>query len=97
MIDPLVAHGARIQRRAEVGLAGPRLGLLLGERALLAREGHGLVVAFDEVLADLGPDELQQETQLSDHRVVAQHRMAGLRHVAPPQMVSKASGSIHSG
>ena len=85
VVDPLITHGLHVQLRAEGALVGLALGPLVDERSLLAGEGGRLVVALDEVLPHLGPDELQQEAQVPDDGVIAQHSMPGLRHVVPAE------------
>jgi len=82
VVDPFVAFGLHVELGAQRALVGVALGALVHQRALLARERGGLVVALDEVLAHLGSDELEQEAQVADHRVVAQDRVAALAHVA---------------
>ena len=82
VVDPLVADRADVHLGAERSLVGLALGALIDQRALLARERRRLAIALDEVLAHLRPDELEQEAQVADHRVVAQDRVARLHHVA---------------
>jgi len=82
VVDPLVADGRDVHLRAERALVGIVLGALVDERSLLARERRRLVVALDEVLADLRPDELEQEPEVADHRIVAQDRVPVLHDVA---------------
>jgi len=85
MVDPFVAGFLHVQLRAEGPLVGLALGPLVDQRALHARERRGLGVALDEVLADLDAHELEQEAQVPDHGIVAQHRVARLVRVAPAQ------------
>src|SRR5690606_24004237 len=66
MVDPLVARSVLVELRPEGPLVGFALGALVDERALLARERRMVVVALDEVLANLGPDELEQKAQMAD-------------------------------
>ena len=89
MVDPLVADGVDIELGAKGPLVAVALGALVNQAALLARKRRGFVVAFDEVLADLGTDEFQQEAQMPDDRVVAQHRVAALVGVTPTQAHQK--------
>jgi hypothetical protein len=81
---------APVQLGAEGPLVGLALGALVDHGAARARRLAGVVVALDEVLADLGPDELQQEAHVPQHGVVAQHRVARLRVVAPAQQRERA-------
>ncbi len=76
---PSVVH---VELGAERALLRVALGALVDQRALLARERRGLVVALDEVLADLGADEFEQVAHVPDHGVVAQHRALRLAQVA---------------
>ena len=55
--------------------------LVLPEAALRERERLFVGVVFDEVLADFGPHELEEEAQMTPDRVVAQDGVALLRHV----------------
>jgi hypothetical protein len=81
VVDPFVARRADVHLRAEGPLVLRALGALVDQRTLLARERRRLVVALDEVLPDLRPDELEQEAQVPDDRVVAQHRVLRLPRV----------------
>src|SRR5262249_6512632 len=65
VIDPLVARGLNVELRTEWALVGIALRALVHDRTLLARERRPLVVALDEVLADLGPDALEQEPEVT--------------------------------
>ena len=93
VIDPLVARGSLIELRAERPLVGIALGALIDDRALLARERRLLVVALEEVLADLGPDELEQEAQVADQRIVAQHRPLRCSKSRSPSSASTSTAS----
>jgi hypothetical protein len=81
VVDPLVPDGADVELGAERSLVRIALGPLVDERALLTRERSGVAIVLDEVLADLRAEELEQEAQVADHRVVAQDRVARLVHV----------------
>ncbi len=85
VVDPFVTDLHHVDLRAEGPLVGLALGALVHQGALLARKGHLLAVGLDEVLPDLRPDELQQEAQVSQHRIVAQDRVARLQHIAQAQ------------
>jgi hypothetical protein len=70
-----------IELRAERPFVGRSFGTLIDDRALLTRERRLLVVGFEEVLPNLGADQLEQETQVADDRVVPQHRTLLLERV----------------
>ncbi len=61
------------------------LALVLGpgvdQRTLGAGEGQRVAVRFQQVLADLGADALDQVTDVAKDRVVAAHRVARLQQV----------------
>ena len=100
VVDPLVAHLLDVHLRAEGPVVRLTLGALVHQRALLSREGCGLVVALDEVLADLGADEFQQEAQVPDDGVVAQDGVLRLpqvvqadQHTGPAQQRHPAAAA----
>ena len=71
MVDPFIALGVHIKLRAKRTLVGVTFGALVNQRALGAREGVGLGVAFDEVLADFWAHKFQHKTQMANDGVVA--------------------------
>ena len=90
VVDPLVALRMHVALRAEGALVLVALGALVDQRALLAREGRGLVVGLEEVLADLRPHDLEQVAQMAGQRVVAKHRAPRLQPVVQPQQAQRA-------
>src|SRR5690606_29172050 len=78
MIDPLVAAGVDIELGSEGSHAELQLGPLVDHGALLARERYGFGIGLEQVLAKLRAHRLDQETDMADDRIVAQHRPAGL-------------------
>jgi hypothetical protein len=85
VIDPLVACHALIELRAERAFVGIPLRTLIDERALLARERRLLVIGLEEVLTNLGANELEQKAQMADQRIVSQHGALPLQRVAQPE------------
>jgi len=85
MVNPFIADGSDVHLRAEGTLVGVAFGALVNERALLARERCRLVVSLDEILAHLGPHELQQKAQVADDWVVAQDGVMSLHRVTQAQ------------
>ena len=85
VVDPLVALAAHVELCAERAVVRLALGALVHQRALGAGKRQRLAVAFDEILAHLGPDEFEQKTQVPDHRVIAQHRVARLAQIVQAQ------------
>ncbi len=81
VVDPLVVRLVEVHLRAERALVDHALGALVDDRALGAGEGRVVGVGLDEVLADLGPDVLEEEAEVRDDGVVAADRLAGLREV----------------
>ena len=82
MHHPLKTSGVYVQLRAKGTLVRLAFGALVDQRALRPREGHGLGIVLNKVLADFGADEFEEKTQMGDHRVVAQNRAAVLGHIA---------------
>lgn len=84
MVDPLVLLGVEIHLGAERALVHIVLGTLVGNGTLGARE-RGLVgVGLDEILAYLGPDVFEEETQVRDDRIIATDRVPPLDIVEEP-------------
>ena len=71
MVEPLVADRVDVALRAEGHLVELALGALIDDRALVAREGRAVLVAFEEILADLRPYALQHEAEIGENGVVA--------------------------
>ena len=74
VIDPLLG--------AEGALVLDVLGALVDDGARLARERHLFLIALDQVLANLRPDQFKEIAHMAEDRIVAQDRVIGLRHVA---------------
>ena len=68
--------------RAETEHAALVLGHAVDPGARRPVEGHFVAVAEEEVLAEIFAQALEEEAQVADHRVIAQHRVALLRDVA---------------
>src|SRR5690606_4807370 len=85
MVDPFVALAIDILACAERALVDFLLGALVDDRALRARERRGLRIVFQEVLADLRPDELEKKAQIAQDRVVAAYRVPRLDQVIDAQ------------
>jgi hypothetical protein len=80
--DELEAILVHVAQSAE-GLVGALvLGPRVDQRALRAGERQLLAVAFEQVLADLRADALDQIADIAQDRVVAPHRLARLQQVA---------------
>ena len=75
---PFVALGVDVVVGAEGADVEHRLGALVDDGAAVAREGHAVLFAFEEVLAHLGPDRLEDEAQVGGDRIGAQHCVPGL-------------------
>ena len=78
---PLVAFGIDVVVCAEGTHVEHQLGSLVDDRAPVARKRQPVLVAFEEVLAHLRPDRLEDEAQMGGDRIVAQHRMLRLEIV----------------
>ncbi|MNT53890.1 hypothetical protein D3C72_1910070 [compost metagenome] len=85
MVDPFVAVAVDVFLGAEGALVDLALGALVDDGTLRARERRGLCVVFQEVLADLGADELEEKAQVAQDRVVAPDRMPRLDQVIDAQ------------
>ena len=95
VVDPLILRGVDVELGAERRLVDHCLGALVHQRALVAVERPAVEVALDEVLVQLGTEILEQVAQVAEQREVAQHRVAGLRHVpdAQPDQRREARGA----
>ncbi|MNV49332.1 hypothetical protein D3C71_1412830 [compost metagenome] len=85
MVDPFIAVAVDVFLRAERALVDFALGALVNDGALRARERRRMRIVFQEILADLGPNELEQEAQIANDGVVATDGMAGLDQVVHAQ------------
>ena len=56
-------------------------GALVDHGALIARIRHLFVVGLEKILAQLGPQALEEITQIAEQRIVGQHRMLLLPQV----------------
>src|SRR6202162_5965546 len=93
MIDPFVAGEIHVLAGAERLAVLDALGALVDQRALRARERHRLVVALQEILADLRPDRLEEEADVRHDRVVAQDRTARLQEIADADRADEPGGA----
>jgi hypothetical protein len=80
--DEEVVDVLHVVVRAEAERVDLALGRRVDPAALVARERPLLVVARDDVLAQLGADALDQVPPVADEREVAQDRVAALQRVA---------------
>ena len=78
---PLIAGIVDALLRAKRPLVLDVLGALIHDRPRFAAERHLFVVAFDQILADLGADGFEQVAEVTDDGIVAQHRVPRLEHV----------------
>ena len=85
VVHPFIPLRAHVQVRAEGAVVRVALGALVDQRALRARERRGLAIAFDEILAHLGPHIFEHEADVADDRVVAQNGVARLLQVVHAQ------------
>ena len=81
MGHPFVADAVDVVGRAERTHVEGLLGALVDHGAPIAREGHAVLVALEEVLPHLRADLLEDEAQMRGDWIVAQDRMAGLVEV----------------
>ena len=81
MRHPLMAGGVGVELGAKRPLVRIALSALIDQRALRARKRRRLVIAFDEVLPDLRPDEFQHKAHMPDDRVIAQDGELGLQQI----------------
>ena len=87
VIDPLAgAEGAFIL---------DPFGALIDQGSRVAAERFFVLIAFDQVLTDLGADALEQEPHVSQHRIIAQDRVAGLPQIMDAQR--RQAGENHKG
>ncbi len=84
MLHPLVVGLVDIELGAEGPLVERLLGALIDDSALIAREGSAIIVGFEEILAHLGADFLEEEAEMGDDGIIAQDRVAGLGRIAKP-------------
>ena len=81
MNQVLVADLIDVALGPERQLSGSAFGPLVDQRPNVAVKGAAVEIPLDEVLLDLGPQGLQQETQMPEDRIVPQHRVLTLDQV----------------
>src|ERR1700733_1853232 len=81
MVEPLVAAGIDVVLRAERPLVQRPPGALTNKRALVARERRAVLFAFEKILPNLGTDLFENKADMRGQRIIAQHRVPGLKHV----------------
>ncbi len=81
MIDPFERVTVDVLLGTERTLVERALRTLVGNRALRAVVGRAVGVAFEKVLADLGPDPFQTEADVGHDRIVATQAVLGLDEV----------------
>ena len=77
--QPFIAFAHHIELRTKRSFVGLPFGSGVDQRALGAGKGLGLVLAFDEILANFRTNEFQQKPHMSQDGVVAQDGMVGLQ------------------
>ncbi|MNZ24030.1 hypothetical protein D3C78_411650 [compost metagenome] len=81
MADELEARLVHVDQRTEGLVRRFVLGPRVHQRALGAGEGQGIAVGFQQVLADLRANALDQVADVAQYRVVAAYRVALLQQV----------------
>ena len=95
MIDPLELRCVDILMRAERPLVELPLRALIDHGALGAIERHAVGIAFQEILADLGADFFQQESEMGEDWIVAAQAVLGLHHI--PEADQAEAGAYGEG
>src|SRR5690606_13737836 len=85
MGEPFVAGVVDALARAEGPLVLHPLGALVDERAVVARKRLLVLVAFNQVLANLRPDALEEKAHVADEGVVPENRVPMLEEVVGPE------------
>src|SRR5262249_55749226 len=82
MVQPLIVIAIDVVMGAEWPRVELLFGALIDNGALVPREGCPVLFRLEEVLAELRPNVLEDETDMRGDRVVAQYRMASLDQTA---------------
>jgi hypothetical protein len=90
--DEFEAAAVDIQQGAEGFVGLGVLGAGVYQRALITREGQLFAIGLQQVLADFRADGFHQIADIAQHRVVAPHRVAGLREVQHAQQAERHGG-----
>jgi len=85
VIHPFITRSVHIDLGAKRSRVARTLRSLIDQRTMLPIEGHPFVIALDEVLTNLWPNELQQITHATQHRKVPTNRLLLLGHVPQTQ------------
>ena len=81
VVDPLIALLTHVELGAERSVVDLALGTLINQRALGTRERLGLGIAFDEVLANFGAYEFEDEAHMPHDGIVAQYGVLLLQQI----------------
>ncbi len=90
MVQPLIVVAVDVVMGAEWPGLQRLLGALIDDGALVAREGHAVLLVLEEILAQLGADVLEDEAQMGGDRVIAQDRVLGLDEIAQANQSEEA-------
>src|SRR5262249_53650236 len=82
MMKPLIVVAIDVVMGAEGSRVELLFGALIDNGSLVPREGRTVLFRLEEVLAELRPNVLEDETDMRGDRVVAQYRMASLDQIA---------------
>jgi hypothetical protein len=82
VVHPAVGAVVDVELRAEGQHVLDVLRAVVDHRPPLARKRPPVLVAFEEILPQLGPDRLEQEAEVADHRIVPEDGMPCLVDVA---------------
>lgn len=92
MADALIAGLVHIQQGAERLVAHLVFRPAIHQRALGARKRDLFIVLLEEILAQFRADELEEEAQAADDRVVAANGVALLREIVDTQHHQATAG-----
>ena len=90
MMHPFVTLAVHILLGSERPLVEHHLGTLIDHRAGIAREGHAVLLALEEILPHLRADLFEQKAHMRCDRIVTQDRVALLEQVADAEQRQSA-------
>lgn len=93
--EPRRFVGIQIAQGAETAFVVLTFRARVDECALVAREGIFVLVILDEVLPHLRTEVLEQKSQMTRERIIAQHGMARLGEIAQAEQEEREQNQRH--
>lgn len=97
MVQPFIVVAVDVVMGAERPLVERLLGALIDDGALVAREGHAVLLVLEKILTKLGADMLEDEADMRGDRVIAQNSVLGLNQIAQAEQEEEGEKAERNG